>query len=82
MKTKHTSFSFRLCQLAELLRYHTSKSGDEQISLTLGLESGASASERVLSRLKFTEPDVVSVLTEQRKSLSPEACGLWDIEAV
>ena len=81
MKTKHTSFSFRLCQLAELLRYHTSKSGDEQISLTLGLESGASALECVFSRLKFTEPDVVSV-TEQRKSLSPEACGLWDIEAV
>ena len=39
MKTKQASFAFRLCQLAELLRYHTSKSGDEQISLTLGLES-------------------------------------------
>ena len=55
MKTKQTSFSFRLCQLAELLRYHTSKSGDEQISLTLGLESAGRVVEIEVHRTRCRE---------------------------
>ena len=80
MKTKQASFAFRLCQLAELLRYHTSKSGDEQISLTLGLESGVLQS--VFFEIKFTEPMSLSVLREQPQSLLPEAWGNWDRDRV